>query len=403
MLLPLFFVYLFSSAFAARPSFPDYLSTNSLYDGNSQSIQCATKQFPPPERDRVPRYVINLDLPPSERWNQLIIDKKQNILDLLQNLKNFTGEFFHGKLFKLVDKYLPYMAKTLPQPYLSELNGIAKVAEISLGEITLYNIFYEVFTVCTSLISEAKDGKILHARNLDFGLFLGWDIQNHTWSTTEILRPLVVELDFQRKNRTVYKSINFAGYVGVLTGMKPQRFTITLDERFSLDGGFVGIIRWLMGDRSAKWAGFLMRDILDKKSTYQEALEILTHSKLLAPVYFILSGNSSGQGAIITRGRNDAEVWHLGSKSISQSSTWYLIETNYDHWETPPFYDNRRAPAIHCLDESGQENVSFSTLYNVLSTIPVLNKLTTYTSLMDVSSGRFETWLRYCPDPCIPW
>ena len=73
----------------------------------------------------------------------------------------------------MVDKYLPYMAKTLPQPYLSELNGIAKVAEISLGEITLYNIFYEVFTVCTSLISEAKDGKILHARNLDFGLFLG--------------------------------------------------------------------------------------------------------------------------------------------------------------------------------------------------------------------------------------
>ena len=30
-------------------------------------------------RDRVPRYVINLDLPPSERWNQLIIDKKQNV------------------------------------------------------------------------------------------------------------------------------------------------------------------------------------------------------------------------------------------------------------------------------------------------------------------------------------
>ena len=102
-------------------------------------------------------------------------------------------------------------------------------------------------------------------------------------------------MDFQRKNQTVFKSVNFAGYVGVLTGMKPQHFTITLDERFSLDGGFVGIIRWLMGDRSAKWAGFLMRDILDETSTYQQALTILTTSKLLAPVYFILSGNSSGQ------------------------------------------------------------------------------------------------------------
>lgn len=330
-------------------------------------------------------------------------DKKSNVLDLLLNLKNFTSAFFHGRLFKLIDKYLPYMAETLPEPYLSELKGIARVADISLGEITLYNIFYEVFTVCTSLISQKADGSILHARNLDFGLFLGWDTQNHTWSTTEVLRALVVELDFQRNSKTVFKSVNFAGYVGVLTGMKPQHFTITLDERFSLDGGFVGITRWLMGDRSAKWAGFLMRDILDQTPTYHEALAILTTSKLLAPVYFILSGNSSGQGAIITRGRKDSEVWHLGNQSISQKSNWYLIETNYDHWENPPFYDDRRTPAIQCLDESGQENVSLSTLYNVLSTKPVLNKLTTYTSVMEVSSDIFETWLRYCPDPCIPW
>jgi len=94
-------------------------------------------------------------------------------LDLLLNLKNFTSAFFHGRLFKLIDKYLPYMAETLPEPYLSELKGIARVADISLGEITLYNIFYEVFTVCTSLISQKADGSILHARNLDFGLFLG--------------------------------------------------------------------------------------------------------------------------------------------------------------------------------------------------------------------------------------
>ena len=77
--------------------------------------------------------------------------------------------------------------------------------------------------------------------------------------------------------------------------MKPQRFTLTLDERFSMDGGFVGIIRWLMGDRSAKWAGFLMRDVLEQDSTYQQALSSLSNAKLLAPVYFIVSGNSSGQ------------------------------------------------------------------------------------------------------------
>ena len=66
-------------------------------------------------------------------------------------------------------------------------------------------------------------------------------MKNHTWQTPEALRPLVVELDFQRSGQTVYKSVNFAGYIGVLTGMKPDRFSLTLDERFSLDGGFVGM------------------------------------------------------------------------------------------------------------------------------------------------------------------
>lgn len=66
------------------------------------------------------------------------------------------------------------MAKTLPQPYLDELKGIAKVTEIELGEITLYNIFYEVFTLCTSIIAEGPDGRLYHGRNLDFGLLLGF-------------------------------------------------------------------------------------------------------------------------------------------------------------------------------------------------------------------------------------
>lgn len=106
---------------------------------------------------------------------------------------------------------------------------------------------------------------------------------------------MVVELDFQRGGKTMYKSVNFAGYIGVLTGMKPQRFTITLDERFSLDGGFAGIIRWLLGDRTAHWAGFLLRDVLEQADGYHQALTTLTTSKLLAPVYFILAGNASEQ------------------------------------------------------------------------------------------------------------
>ena len=32
---------------------------------------------------------------------------------------------------------------------------------VFLGEVVLYNIFYEVFTVCTSIVAEDKTGEFL--------------------------------------------------------------------------------------------------------------------------------------------------------------------------------------------------------------------------------------------------
>lgn len=382
------------------------LADNSIENELEPNEFCATDQYPPPEEDRVPRYVINLDLPAEDRWTALMSDKKEAATVLLQTLKNYTATFFGDRLFDYVDKYLPLVAKTLPEPYRSEMKGVAAATGLTYGEITLYNIFYEVFTFCTSIVAEDASGLPRHGRNLDFGLFLGWDATNHTWLTTEALRPLVVHLDFQRDDRTVYRTVSFAGYVGVLTGLKPHRFSLSLDERFSLDGGYIGILRWLLGDRSAHWAGFLMRSVLEEADGFDAAVERLAGAKLLAPVYFIVGGNATSQGAVITRGRTDADVWRLGDPSTDSTgvdSNWYLVETNYDHWKAVPFFDDRRGPAKRCLERTGRADLSAAAIYNVLSTKPVLNKLTTYTALMDVTSGRLDAWLRYCPEPCQPW
>lgn len=55
---------------------------------------------------------------------------------------------------------------------------------------------------------------------MDFSL-PSWDMKNKSWIITEKLKPLVVNLDFKKNNKTVFKSTNFAGYVGMLTGIKP--------------------------------------------------------------------------------------------------------------------------------------------------------------------------------------
>lgn len=71
----------------------------------------------------------------------------------------------------------------MPAPYGDEIKGIANATGVELGEIVLFNIFYEVFTLCTSIVAQDTKGNVYHARNLDFGLFLGWDLKNDVWST----------------------------------------------------------------------------------------------------------------------------------------------------------------------------------------------------------------------------
>jgi acid ceramidase len=103
---------------------------------------------------------------------------------------------------------------------------------------------------------------------------------------------------------------------------------------------------------------------------------------------------------VITLSRaGTVDVWDIGTRN----SSWYLVETNYDHWKSAFILDDRRDPARKCLDQRGQQNVGFAEIYDVLSSRPVLNKLTTYTALMNVETGHLETYLQVCPDPCFPW
>ncbi|XP_023221260.1 acid ceramidase-like [Centruroides sculpturatus] len=360
--------------------------------------QCVKDAYPPPLKNKVPIYAINLDLPPELRWNKLIADKRKELNATINVIKNLTKSVFNGKFIWLVDHGLPLILKSLPEPYSTEIASIAKISKIPIGEIILYNIFYEIFTFCTSVIVQDIEGNLYHGRNLDFGIFMGWDAKNHTWLITEALQQTLAQLEFYKGNKLLYKSVGFAGYVGVITAIKPKHFTLTVNERFKLNGGYIGIIEWILGFHSSHWMGFLTRDVMEKSPNYTTAKHILARTELIAPVYFILGGNKKGEACIITRdrGTNKADILTMGNG-------WYVLQTNYDHWKNPPFFDDRRTPAIKCLNKMTQKNASFAGIFNVLSTQPNLNKLTAYTSLMEARTGKLETYLQYCDDPCWPW
>ena len=131
---------------------------------------------------------------------------------------------------------------------------------------------------------------------------------------------------------------------------------------------------------------------------FDECIQRLSTTEIQAPIYYIVAGtDNSMNGAVVTRnqtqvnGPNDSQqVWYLNNSNYG----WYLLETNYDHWE--PAGDTRRENANKMLQSIGQENVSFETLYQVLSTPPVLAKDTVYTTQMAPSNlTYFNTTIRF--------
>jgi len=134
----------------------------------------------------------------------------------------------------------------------------------SLGSLpaTADNIAYELEGACTSIVAQNAQGQPFHARNLDFGLFLGWDNKTDTWQLAEKLRPLLFNAQFVKGGNVMFNGTYYAGFVGLLTGMKTGGFSITVDTRFDLHLD-KGLFNWLEGDHSGHFLAFTTRTVME--------------------------------------------------------------------------------------------------------------------------------------------
>lgn len=55
---------------------------------------------------------------------------------------------------------------------------------------------------------------------------------------------------------------------------------------------FAGILKWFLGYRESNWLMFLTRQVMEGAHSFEEAKQWLTSKELVAPIYFVLGGNS---------------------------------------------------------------------------------------------------------------
>jgi len=342
----------------------------------------------------VDHFIINLNLPPEQRWNEIFSSPKyiKTINNMFDDILEVVPQFLHQYVWDIANYIGDYIEDYIHEPYASEMRGLAKAINRTTGEIVILNIFYDFSAWCTSLVAQGNDGTIYHARNLDFN-FIGPGYQ-----FTDDLQDLAVQVEYQKDKKTVCYASTYAGYIGVLTGMRPGRFGITVNERNDdyIIMNFVKALEDLYGGNT-NILSFFLRDLIMSDITFAEAKDALINQELFASVYLTISGSKPGEGSVITRNRESTQnVWDLDA--TGNPSQWFLLQTNDDHWGPP--HDGRRETGFKAMNDMGRDKLSYDSLLKVLSTKPVFNKRTTYSAFLSPTTGYYETYKRNCPDPC---
>jgi len=341
-----------------------------------------------PDPQPVPKFIVSLDEDPSVRWNEvcstpLYQNRTQYLVNTVDSL--LPG---HGAMINDLGKFL--LDYYFPTDLAAEIRGCGTALGIELGWAAWFNVGYEVSDACTSIVAQDAAGNILHARSLDFWAGMGF---------TDTLKDMTIQVEFQRSGKLQYYTTGFAGFVGALSGMKPNGFSVTINSRFYPGGVgelFYEVVAAIM-ERNATMVTFLSRDALNDPTTdFNSALKMLSNSELIADVYYIMAGVSAGQGAVISRNRfNATNVWMLDSPN-----RWFEVETNYDHWEKAPWFDDRRIPANNAMNKLNTNTVTLETMFEVLDVKPVMNIQTTYSILACPATGEYKSFIRNCKYPC---
>lgn len=191
-----------------------------------------------------------------------------------QNLVTFLGKTggIQAERSKAFLENLPKMMPFIPSHFIEEMQGIADGAGVEYKKILLLNLFPEMFHCSGITVKQdaTKDKRLYHVRVLDYAI--GKNLQN-----TAVL--MVVEPE----GKIPYLNVSYAGFIGSVTGMNNAK--ISIGEIGGLGYGY--------------WEGmpmaFLIREILEKASTLEEAKTILSKAQRTCEYYYVISDGKIDQ------------------------------------------------------------------------------------------------------------
>jgi N-acylethanolamine-hydrolysing acid amidase len=360
------------------------------------------------EKKPVPKYVVNLDLEPEQRFTDLAKSHKTYYDALTLALK----AMFQG------DKYDQFLdAIVLPEETQRELQGLADALGVSLKTLYLGEFYYELDALstaeeranyppefralgtraCTGIVAQASDGTVYHGRNQDY---------------PPPFSPLQYDAEFQKGGKTIYEATNFIGIVSIGgTCMVPGGFSVEINARDTE----ATLATFLADAKASKpTVSNLVRQACARGGDFESAVKFLSESPALgAANYYIVAGAKAGEGAVITRNASgvDTDVQRL-SQGYPADKPWYLLQDNYDRWDQsvhpapilPGVFgdDLRRKSGHELMAALSPDDFNLDTLWALMSddgasTLGaghwgIYNQATIHTELVVPSTGEYHSY-----------
>ena len=169
-----------------------------------------------PTEEDIPTFRIDLARSPEQRYVEVAANfgpRLRNIGHVFDELlESMLGSRWLARLAKFACRIL--LRGVHDEEQSREIKGFARLAGVDLFLVVALNVFLDVMMGCTAGCVETKPRsgaeRLTHFRTLDWGL--------------DPLRDLVVVLEYvdssKDADRVIATSVTYAGFMGVLTGVR---------------------------------------------------------------------------------------------------------------------------------------------------------------------------------------
>uniref|UniRef100_A0AC34F5Y6 Acid ceramidase N-terminal domain-containing protein n=1 Tax=Panagrolaimus sp. ES5 TaxID=591445 RepID=A0AC34F5Y6_9BILA len=128
--------------------------------------------YDPSQAAKVPWLTVDLDLPPEQRYREIFGPFGAEMKEVIDTIKSMGTIVTGDWLIPLIEHLMQFAHDELfPSKYAKEIDGIAESTGLSVADLAMMNIYYELSRFCTSIVAEASNGQVFHARNLGLILF----------------------------------------------------------------------------------------------------------------------------------------------------------------------------------------------------------------------------------------